>query len=94
MEKRVKSIIQAVCKEYNVTTDEVCGKCRKRRIADARMMIAYLLFHRLNLTTVDIGRVFNRTLPTIYHAIYRIEEMLTFDKPTKLHYKNIELAIN
>lgn len=89
MNEQIENIIQAVCGEYGVTPEEVLGRSREQVIADARMMAVYLAFRKCDLTISGISKAFTRNHSTVCYCIHRIEDLLTFDKPTKRHYESI-----
>lgn len=89
MNCQIEKIIQAVCEEYDVTACDILGRSRETPISDARMIAVYLAYRKCDMTILQIAREFNRNHPTIIYSIHRIEDLLEFDKPTKLHYERI-----
>lgn len=89
MKTEIKNIIDAVAEEYGVSEAEIMGRCRERKIADARMMAIFLISRLCGLTMVAIGSVFGRNHATVYHALHRTEELISFYRPMRRHYERL-----
>ena len=73
-------IIQAVCKIWNVSLDDVCGRSRKQDVVYTRMTIAYFLRQYTTLSTTEIGRLINRDHSTIVHYLKTYDSEFRFNK--------------
>lgn len=69
---------------------------KPRRISDARHMAMYLLHKELGCTLVQIAEIFDRSHPSICHAIKKMQYFVEKDEETRLHYAVIcdRLGIN
>lgn len=86
----IDSILEAVSEEYGVSVEEIMGRNREQRIANARMMAAYLIFRKTGYTTAEIGERMGLKNATIIRCINRVRELLDCDPPTKLHYERLK----
>ena len=64
----VDMIIDAVCKYFDITKQDMMGKKRSKDVAEPRMIAVYLLFEILEIPVGSIGKIFNRDHSTIVHA--------------------------
>ena len=78
------SIIDAVCKYFNIQKDDLVGKKRSREFVEPRMLTIYLITDILNIPLVNIGQMLgNRDHTTIMHGRNKVASMLKTDKRTK-----------
>ncbi|QGZ97185.1 chromosomal replication initiator protein DnaA [Mycoplasma sp. NEAQ87857] len=63
-----ESIIKEVAKYYNVNIKEVVGKTRISDVVLARHISMNLIHQMLKLTSVEIGKIFNRDHSTVLNA--------------------------
>ena len=73
-------IIQTVCRKWNVSIDDVCGRSRKQEVVYTRMIIAYFLRQYTTLSTTKIGRLINRDHSTIIHYLKAYDSEFRFNK--------------
>lgn len=73
-------IIQTVCKTWNRSLDDVCGKSRKQDVVYTRMTIAYFLRQYTKLSTTEIGNLINRDHTTIIHYLKACDSEFRFNK--------------
>ena len=73
-------IIQTVCKIWNVSLGDVCGRSRKRDVVYTRMTIAYFLRQYTKLSTTEIGNLINRNHATIIHYLKAYDSEFRFNK--------------
>lgn len=73
-------IIQTVCKIWNVSLDDVCGRSRKQEIVYTRMTTAYFLRQYTTLSTTEIGTLINRDHATIIHYLKAYDSEFRFNK--------------
>lgn len=75
-----EQIIQTVSVYYNLPTDDLCGKCRKKEIVRPRQVAMYLLRKESNMSFPSIGDHFGgRDHTTAMHACEKIEKLLEHD---------------
>ncbi len=73
-----RRILSLVAKNFGVKTTDVCGKTRKKEIAIARHVAAYLLRKELELPLEEIGKILgNRDHTTIIHAEEKINRLFS-----------------
>lgn len=76
-----KQIIETVSSYYNLSTDHICGKSRKKEIVRPRQVAMYLLRRENNMSFPSIGEYFGgRDHTTAMHACYKIEKLLEHDE--------------
>ena len=73
-------IAEKVCEHYNIDTDLIYCKSRKREISDARQVVMYLVKKHTQLSSTNIGLRLSRNHATVLHACKNIEERLSVDK--------------
>lgn len=73
-------IIQTVCKTWNKSLDDVCGKSRNQDVVYTRMTIAYFLRRHTILSTTEIGRLINRNHSTIVHYLKAYDSEFRFNE--------------
>ena len=73
-------IVETVCGFYNVNTDAVYGKTRKREISDARQMVMYLAKELTSLSSTNIGVRLSRDHATVLHSCRTVKERISVDK--------------
>jgi len=64
------SLLQGICREYNVTLEGVLRKRRTRRIVYARDACCHRL-HSLGLSTVEVGRHLEMDHTSVSQAVRR-----------------------
>lgn len=64
---------EIVCNELQIPLDQLESKTKKRKVVDARIIIAQILRTKDNLVLVDIGMILSRDRSTIiyYSAKFR-----------------------
>ena len=83
-------IIQTVCKTWNRSLDDVCGRSRKQDVVYTRMTIAYFLRRHTTLSTTEIGRLINRDHSTIVHYLKTYDSEFRFNKEFRNFAKSIK----
>ena len=73
-------IVETVANYYNIDSDLLYGKSRKRDISDARQLVMYLAKTETALSSTNIGLRLSRDHATVLHACKQIEQRLSFDK--------------
>lgn len=76
-----KKIIEAVSLYYNISNDDLCGKCRKQEIVRPRQVAMYLLRQENSTSFPAIGHQFGgRDHTTAMHACEKITKLLEHDQ--------------
>lgn len=75
-----ESIAETVADYYNLSTDMIYGKSRKREISDARQLVMYLAKKEAQMSSTSIGAKLDRTHATVLHACIQIEQRMTIEK--------------
>jgi chromosomal replication initiator protein len=76
-----KKILEIVSSYYNISMDDLCGKCRKQGIVRPRQVAMYLLRKENNISFPSIGDQFGgRDHTTAMHACEKIEKLLEHDE--------------
>ncbi len=75
-----ESITETVADYYNLPTELIYGKSRKREISDARQLIMYLAKKEAQMSSTSIGAKLDRTHATVLHACIQIEQRMSIEK--------------
>ena len=73
-------IAETVAKYYNLSTDLIYGKSRKREISDARQLVMYLAKNEAQMFSPSIGAKLDRTHATVLHACIQIKQRMDIEK--------------
>lgn len=73
-------ITEAVAEHYNLATDLLFTKVRKREVSDARQVVMYLAKKLAKMPLTTIGMKLDRTHATVIHACNNIENRLATEK--------------
>ena len=73
-------IAETVAKYYNLSTDLIYGKSRKREISDARQLVMYLAKNEAQMSSPSIGAKLDRTHATVLHACIQIKQRMDIEK--------------
>lgn len=83
-------IAETVASHYNIDTDLLYGKSRKREISDARQLLMYLAKREAQMSSTNIGMKLSRTHATVLHACTQIEQRMSIEKDFKQEVEAIE----
>lgn len=83
-------IAETVCSHYNLDSDLLYGKSRKREISDARQIVMYLAKKLTQLSSTNIGTRLSRNHATVLHACKTIEERMSIEKELREEIETIE----
>ena len=75
-----EAIAETVADHYNMPTDLIYGKSRKREISDARQLVMYLAKKEAQMSSTSIGAKLDRTHATVLHACIQIEQRMSIEK--------------
>jgi len=68
----IKTAITTVCKDYNISYEDIMSRSRKRNIVLPRMVLMYKLY-QTGFTLMEVGAIFGKDHTTVIHAIRIIE---------------------
>jgi chromosomal replication initiator protein len=75
----VENIIKVVADEYNLSSNDLKGKKRNKKIVTARHIAMYLAREMTEYSTTEIGREFNRDHSTVISAYEKLEALIQTD---------------
>lgn len=83
-------IIEVICKECEVTLEDLSSNSRKREIVDARKILSAALKIKLNPTLVSIGKLLgDRDHTTIRNLLLKFKDHCGNDDAFKIKARNI-----
>ncbi|MBQ0119752.1 MAG: chromosomal replication initiator protein DnaA [Bacteroidales bacterium] len=85
-----EKLAEAIAAHFNIDTDLLYGKSRKREINDARQLLMYFAKKEINLSSTNIGMRLSRNHATVLHACKQIEQRLTVEKNFQSEIAEIE----
>jgi len=90
-EVNVDTIIEAVCRHYNMNEEALQKDTRKREIVVARQVAMYLCKELTQTSLSTIGmRLGNRNHATVLYSCKTVKDMIDTDKDFESHIKQIE----
>lgn len=84
-----ETIIDTVCKYYNVKKEQVLGKSRPKNVVIPRQMAMYIAREELNDSFPALVKYFNKNHSTIVHAYERVQKALKNNDRTRKELKDI-----
>lgn len=84
-----ETIIDTVCKYYNVKKKQVLGKSRPKNVVIPRQMAMYIAREELNDSFPSLEKYFNKDHSTIVHAYERVQKELKNNDRTRKELKDI-----
>ena len=84
-----ETIIDTVCKYYNVKKEQVLGKSRPKNVVIPRQMAMYIAREELNDSFPALVKYFNKDHSTIVHAYERVQKALKNNDRTRKEWKDI-----
>ena len=85
-----EKIAETVASHYNIDTDLLYGKSRKREISDARQLVMYFAKKDTQLSSTNIGLRLQRNHATVLHACKQIEQRISVEKKLQDDISKIE----
>lgn len=67
--RKLEKALPDICLYWNVTKDDMLGKCRNRNLAYARHSLRYLLYQDKKLPLAEIGTLTNCDHATVLHSV-------------------------
>ena len=87
-------IAEQVSSFYNIASDELFTRSRKREINDARQLVMYMTKKHTSLPLTAIGSRLSRSHATVLHAVNNIENRLAVEPKLRSELAEIELALS
>ena len=84
-----QELIKAIAEAYRTTEDEMFAQSRKRKLVDARSMLAYVLVKKLGYTFEETAVIVRRDRTTVFNMLKNMSNLLLYDEPTKAIYEKI-----
>lgn len=78
--KTPEQILTAIAQANNVTVDDIIGRSRERRVADARKMAMFTLVTYSRMTLHNVGAVLNKDHSTVLYARETHPDILANDR--------------
>lgn len=75
-----QAVLQAVCQRFGLTTQDIMGDQRSRKVLMARQIAMYLLREKAQLPLQQIGQIFGKNHSTVLHACNRVRSSLHKDE--------------
>ena len=88
-----ESIVETVADFYNLPTDVLYGKSRKREISDARQLVMYLAKKEAQMSSPSIGAKLDRTHATVLHACIQVEQRMSIEKDFSREVRTITASL-
>lgn len=88
-----ETIIDTVCKYYNVKKEQVLGKSRPKNVVIPRQMAMYIAREELNDSFPALVKYFNKDHSTIVHAYERVQKALKNNDRTRKELKDILILL-
>lgn len=87
----IEDIVEAVCRHYKVSHEELYGQCRKAEFVMARQVAMFLAQKHTGDTAKHIGYVIGRrTHATVLHGIHNIESKIKSNSAFRKEIREIE----
>lgn len=83
-------IAETIASHYNIDTDLIYSKSRKREINDARQLLMFFAKREINLSSTNIGMRLARNHATVLHACKQIEQRLSIEKKLQQEIESLE----
>ena len=88
------TVIDATCKYFNVSRDDLTGKRKTKEIVEPRQIAMYLILEFLSLPLMSVGQIFGgRDYTTVIHARDKISDKLRTDKKLVVQVNDIRNMI-
>lgn len=89
MKMMLHDAVERVCRLLgDVSTDEIMGKNRSYRVATARQLVFWYLWHICKLSFSDIGRAMGKHHATIMYGVRQAEIMIKSGRPYDRHIRD------
>ena len=88
-----QELTRAIAEAYRTTEDEMFMQSKKRRLVDARSMLAYVLVKKFGYTLEETADIVRRDRSTVFNMLNNMSNLLLYDAPTKAIYEKINVKI-
>ena len=88
-----QELIKSIAEAYGTTEDEMFKRSKKRNLADARSMLAYILTQQFGCTKEETAAIVRRDRATVFNMLKTMSNLLLYDAPTKAIYEKINVKI-
>lgn len=89
------SILDSVCKYFNVDREEILGKKKNKEIVEPRQMAMYLMCEMLDLPLTSIGQFFGgRDHTTVLHAREKVSNLVKTNNRIKVIINDLKSMAN
>ncbi len=86
------TIMDAVCKYYNINKLDLIGKKKNKEIVEPRQICMYIIFELLGLPLVSIGQLFGgRDHTTVIHAKDKVTQLMQENNRIKVAVNDIKV---
>lgn len=88
------TVIEATCKYFNISRDDLTGKRKTKEIVEPRQIAMFLILEFLSLPLMSVGQIFGgRDYTTVIHARDKISDRLKTDKKLVVQVNDIRNMI-
>lgn len=87
-------ILKIVSIESDIPIPMLKAKGRQRHLADARFLAMYFINEIVGLSSIRIGRFFNRDHTTVLHALRMVKDLYKTDKQYRRRFEEIRWLID
>jgi REP element-mobilizing transposase RayT len=77
---KFNDLVRQVCKEYDLTEEDLVTPSRNRYASEARQVIGWLALKTDNITLTEVARHFGRDVTTLSRGVRRMEENISKSK--------------
>jgi len=89
----VQKIMALVCFDFQLTSEQLQSKSRKREIVLARMFCMKLIRQTTELSLTETGKIFNRDHSTVIYSTDTLKDLIETDYKIADRYNGIEKLI-
>lgn len=82
LEKKQAQLITSVARASQVGEYQLLSRDRSGRVGEARQICFYLMRNKQGLSTIEIGKIFNRSHATVLYGLNRIKGFLSINEPS------------
>lgn len=72
--KKLEQLLTIVCKDYNVTEEQLRGAVRNKQVVEARWILWYMLRNYGALSYTQIGNMFNKDHSSIISGVKKLND--------------------
>lgn len=75
---KYKRLIDCIANIYDITSEDILGKCRKAHISESRVIIAHILRY-IGYSLTEIGDILNRNHTSVIYYLKNFENRHKYD---------------